>query len=37
VEDTILAKSGGLQILSIDSDWPMIEISGRLRPGLLRK
>lgn len=34
-EDTILARSSGIEILSEDPDWPTIEIEGRNRPNLL--
>ena len=36
-EDTILATSKGIEILSIDPDWPTLNIDGRLRPDILRK
>lgn len=37
VEDTVLATESGPQILSIDPNWPMVEIAGRLRPGLFQR
>lgn len=36
-EDTILATSEGVEILSFDSGWPNIEIGRRKRPALLLK
>ena len=36
-EDTVLATTSGLQILSNDPDWPVFELGGRSRPALLRK
>ena len=36
-EDTILATSKGVEILSQDPNWPTLEIGGRLRPDVLRK
>ncbi len=35
VEDTFLITSTGLENLTVDPDWPMIQIGGRLRPGIL--
>lgn len=37
VEDTILAVSAGPEILTFDPNWPILDISGRQRPGLLLK
>lgn len=37
VEDTILATSRGPKVLTVDPDWPMVEVAGRKRPGLLLK
>jgi antitoxin VapB len=37
VEDTILTSPTGLEILSIDSAWPELTVSGRRRPGLLQR
>lgn len=37
VEDTLLATSNGVRILTIDPDWPMVGISGRQRPAVLKK
>ena len=36
-EDTILATAEGIQVLSIDPDWPTFEVAGRPRPTFLRK
>ena len=36
-EDTILATQSGVEILSIDRDWPSFEVNGRTRPFLLKK
>jgi len=36
-EDTILASARGIEILSVDSAWPEIEMAGRIRPGLLQR
>ena len=36
-EDTILATIGGIQIVSVDPDWPQLEIAGRMRPALLQR
>ena len=35
-EDTILAKSSGVEILSVDPNWPILVVAGRNRPGVLR-
>ncbi len=35
VEDTFLITSTGLENLTLDPDWPMVEIDGQLRPGIL--
>ena len=35
VEDTVLAGAGGLEILSVDPDWPTIDVAGRARPDVL--
>lgn len=34
-EDTIIATSNGIEILSNDSSWPSIEVGGRPRPDVL--
>lgn len=36
-EDTILASAQGVEILSVDSAWPELEVAGRRRPGLLQR
>ncbi len=37
VEDTILATNRGIEILSVDPNWPELTVSGRRRPDLLRR
>jgi len=37
VEDTILARTSGIEILSNDPTWPHIEIAGRSRPNFLQR
>lgn len=37
VEDTIITTDTDIKILSLDSSWPSREISGRLRPDILRR
>lgn len=37
VEDTILASPSGIEILSVDSEWPTLHVAGRKRPELLRR
>jgi len=34
-EDTIIATNSGVNILSMDPDWPSFEVNGRTRPFLL--
>ena len=34
VEDTIVTTPSGLEILSVDPNWPTLEISGRARPAI---
>jgi len=36
-EDTILATSSGVKLLSNDPEWPTFEVNGRTRPHLLQK
>jgi antitoxin VapB len=36
-EDTILASARGIEILSVDSAWPELEVAGRKRPSLLQR
>jgi Xaa-Pro dipeptidase len=35
VEDTVLATTGGVEILSPDPEWPAVEAGGRQRPDVL--
>lgn len=35
VEDTWLTNDRGVLLLSVDPDWPALEVGGRSRPGLL--
>ncbi|HTE60517.1 MAG TPA: M24 family metallopeptidase [Solirubrobacteraceae bacterium] len=35
VEDTVLATTGGVEVLSPDPEWPMVEAGGRQRPDVL--
>ncbi|MBU3692895.1 MAG: M24 family metallopeptidase [Candidatus Nanopelagicaceae bacterium] len=37
VEDTVVTTSAGLEILTVDPNWPTIEIAGRARPALLQR
>ena len=37
VEDTILATPSGIEILSLDAEWPTLLVAGRKRPELLRR
>jgi hypothetical protein len=34
VEDTIVTTPSGFEILTLDSNWPSLEISGRMRPNI---
>ena len=36
VEDTVLLTDAGLEVLTTDPEWPVIEVDGRARPDLLR-
>jgi antitoxin VapB len=36
-EDTILATSTGVEIMSVDPSWPTLQIAGRARPDILLK
>lgn len=36
VEDTVLATSAGIELLTHDPAWPTVTVSGRLRPTTLR-
>ncbi|HVE98892.1 MAG TPA: M24 family metallopeptidase [Mycobacteriales bacterium] len=35
VEDTVLARADGAQVLTVDPRWPAIEVGGRARPDVL--
>ena len=35
-EDTILANTSGVEILSVDPTWPVLVVAGRNRPAVLR-
>ncbi|MEY3714864.1 MAG: hypothetical protein RJB59_667 [Actinomycetota bacterium] len=37
VEDTILTTPSGFEILTVDPNWPTMEIAGRARPTLLQR
>lgn len=38
VEDTVLATpDGGVEVLTVDPDWPTLEIAGRRRPAVLER
>ena len=37
VEDTVITTSSGLEIITIDSEWPSIEIAGRARPAIAQR
>lgn len=37
VEDTAITTPVGLEIITHDSDWPMIEVAGRARPDIARR
>jgi Xaa-Pro aminopeptidase len=36
VEDTVLLTEDGLQVLTVDPDWPTVAYGGRRRPDILR-
>jgi Xaa-Pro aminopeptidase len=36
VEDTVLLTEDGLQVLTVDPDWPTVTYGGRRRPDILR-
>jgi len=36
VEDTFLLTEEGLENLTVDSHWPMVEVAGRKRPDIMR-
>jgi hypothetical protein len=35
VEDTVLLTDAGLEVLTVDPDWPTRHVAGRRRPDLL--
>ncbi|MGY4706701.1 M24 family metallopeptidase [Candidatus Bipolaricaulota sp. J31] len=35
-EDTLLITADGLEVLTFDPSWPMVEVAGRPRPDILR-
>ena len=35
IEDTVLVTDGGIEILTLDSSWPVITVAGRTRPDIL--
>ena len=35
IEDTIVRTDDGIEILTVDPDWPTVEVAGRPRPDLL--
>ena len=35
VEDTVLLQGDALEVLTADSDWPSLEVNGRVRPDVL--
>jgi Xaa-Pro aminopeptidase len=37
VEDTVITTSGGLEIITVDPEWPTIEIAGRARPAIAQR
>jgi Xaa-Pro aminopeptidase len=37
VEDTVLLTEDGLQLLTVDPDWPTVSYGGRQRPDILRR
>lgn len=37
VEDTVITRESGLEILTVDSNWPMVEIAGRSRPSIAQR
>jgi Xaa-Pro aminopeptidase len=36
VEDTVLVNSSGVEVLTVDERWPVVEVAGRARPVPLR-
>ena len=37
VEDTVITTESGLEILTLDSGWPTVEIAGRSRPAIAQR
>lgn len=37
VEDTVITHGSRVEVLSVDPDWPTLQIAGRHRPDLLRR
>ena len=37
VEDTVLATSDGVEVLTVDERWPTVSVAGRDRPEILRR
>jgi Xaa-Pro aminopeptidase len=37
VEDTVLATGDGVEVLSVDPEWPTVEVAGRRRPVVLER
>ena len=37
VEDTVITTESELEILTLDSGWPMVEIAGRSRPAIAQR
>jgi len=35
IEDTVVTTSSGIEILTVDSAWPTVEVDGRARPDVL--
>ncbi|MEY3715701.1 MAG: hypothetical protein RL155_576 [Actinomycetota bacterium] len=37
VEDTVITTESGLKILTVDAEWPMVEVAGRSRPAIAQR
>ena len=37
VEDTVITTESGLEILTVDAEWPMVEFAGRSRPAIAQR
>ena len=37
VEDTLITTATGIEILTLGSGWPTVEVDGRLRPAILSR